>query len=176
MLAVRRRYVVALGVAAVFAVVLVVVPKVSSAIHDRNAAAALVAADAAFKHLKVPADYEPIPKTNRSLVTNLGCSWFPCYRVRRSGRSVRLQLPAILRSTGARSSDSPSKTCPAAGPIPVCMVEGISHGYLVRIFADPILRPGRKRVRTIGTVVQITAPYVITDDGPSTSPSDWPVK
>ena len=172
MFVVRRRYLAALALAAILAVVLVVIPKISSTIHNHDAHDALVAADAAFKHLKVPADFETIPRRDRTLVVNLGCSSFPCYRVRRPEQSVRLQLPAVLRSAGAQSDNSQTD-CPAGSRpgLGYCSIQGITHGYRVLIVAFPILRPSTHAVRPIGTLVQIHPPFITED-----SNSGWPVK
>lgn len=102
----RRVHVLALVAALVALAGYVVVPKVSSAIHNHEASNALAAADASFAQRKVPADFV-------ALSSNPDCQWYPCYRVPRPTTSVVKQLPAILKSTGAHAYYTLRKACPA---------------------------------------------------------------
>jgi hypothetical protein len=171
----RRVHVIALVAALVALAGYVVVPKVSSAIHNHEASDALAAADASFAHLKVPADFV-------ALSSNPDCQWYPCYRVPRPTTSVVKQLPAILKSTGAHAYYTLRKACPAPrrpGLPVLCAFGGISHGYQVLIFlgAPPAsCTPKPCHLPRNESIVQINPPYIPADAEPENGGSGWPIK
>ncbi len=83
----RRIYLVALILAGLAAVGFVVVPKIASSIHAREARDALVAANSSFAHLKLPGDFV-------ALKSDPDCQSYPCYRIYRPTKSVMPQLSA----------------------------------------------------------------------------------
>jgi hypothetical protein len=152
---VHRWYLVALGV--VLAIVAtVVIPKIVSSIRAHDAATRLAAANAAFKKLKVPADFVEI----RS-----GCHLYPCFRVPRSTLKVRADLPAILKSVGA-DPDPLASGCPLVDgdPGPICGLGGSDHGYRVVVQLTPYCFPGCSPVRSPPSRVEIARPYTIPRD------------
>ena len=114
MLALRRRYLVALALSALFAVGFVVVPNIVSsarAAHDR---AELDAALAGLHHLRVPAKLVP-------LTTN--CGGYRCFRVAQPTPQAAYRLAnAMLRTMGA--TPEPGQRCfsrPSEhGPVTLC--------------------------------------------------------
>jgi hypothetical protein len=174
MLAVRRTYLVALILAGLIAVGFVVVPKIASANHAREARTALAAANASFAHLKVPADFV-------ALKSNQDCMQYPCYRVPRPTTSVVADLPAILRSTGARTNLTLKEACPEFGPpgTPVsCSLIGVSHGYQVDVFLNQYASCSTTPCRESRTasIVEINPPYIPEDSEPWNGGSGWPVR
>ena len=173
MLALRRTYLVALTIAGLLAVGYVVVPKVAHTIHAQDAHDALVAADAAFNHLKVPADFVALKS---------GCQWYPCYYVPRTTFQVQPQLPAILKSMGAKADATLAAQCPTPPGVlhaVLCGFAGLSHGYQVIVFLGAYLaicgRHCTPKTR-FQSLVQITAPYIPADSEPWNGGSGWPLK
>lgn len=169
-----RRYVVALLLSIVALAAYVVVPRVASSIHDRDAHDALVAADAAFSHLTVPADFA-------ALRSDPNCEWYPCYRVPLKSARVKPEIPAILKTTGAQPEGSLNKQCPAAlYPFNAnCAYYGLSHGYQVLVLLGPetsscVLKPHRP-ARCADSIVQITTPYIPEAAQTESGGSGWPL-
>ena len=186
MLAVRRSYLVALIVAAVAAVGYVVVPKVSSAVHAQDANDALVAANAAFGHLRMPRDFEALKSDPRDCPLS-----YPCYRVQRPTRSVAKQLPGILKSAGVRLVDPAGDSCLFSARHPElgsCSFGGVSHGYQVVAFVNwpPSCAPtpvrAKRRVQAVircaesASIVQLIPPYIPEDSEPWNGGSGWPLQ
>ena len=173
----RRRVVLVVLVLAGLAEVayVTVVPKIANAIHNQEAADALKAANASFGHLKVPADFV-------ALSSKPECQWYPCYEVPRATTSVVKQLPAILKSTGARPYATLRQTCPVVThrKLPIlCGFGGISHGYQVLVFLGappPACTPKPCHLRLHESIVQITPPYIPADSEPANGGTGWPIK
>jgi hypothetical protein len=169
-----RRYVVAFLLAIVALAAYVVVPRVASSIHDQEAHDALVAADAAFSHLKVPKDFAV-------LRSDTNCDWYPCYRVPLNSARVKQAIPAILKTTGAQPERPLNKQCPAGlhSVNANCAYYGLSHGYQVLVLLGPetsscVLKPHRP-ARCADSIVQITAPYIPEAAQPDSGGSGWPL-
>ena len=171
-----RRYLLALVVTVIGVAAFVAVPKITSAIHDREARDALVAADAVFNHLKVPHDFVALEPSHQE------CQWYPCYRVARRFASIEPQLPAILRSTGAKLQGTLHQQCRAA-PFPLdtnyCALYGLSHGYQVLLIAEAqlsscVFKPHRIRLCP-DSIVEILAPYIPDSEQPDNGGSGWPL-
>lgn len=168
MFAVRRAYLVVLVLAGLLAVCFVVVPKITSSIHAREAREALVAANASFAQLKVPGDFV-------ALKSDPDCLSYPCYRVPRPTTSVAAQLPAIFKSTGAQAVGTVRQSCFAGD---VCNFGGFSHGYQVLIFLNTYLACSANQqchARRNQSIVSITPPYIPADSEPWNGGSGWPV-
>jgi hypothetical protein len=110
---VRRRFLAALTVALVGAAGYVVVPPVVASIQAEQARANLDAADAAFAHLKVPANFRSVPADEASLACGEGVL---CYVLAKPTVSVtQASLVGILRHIGAKIVPVRSLVSPAGG-------------------------------------------------------------
>ena len=78
------------------------------------------------------------------------------------------QLPAVLKSTGARAEGTLRKSCLVGG---LCGFAGISHGYQVFVFLNSYLACSASRCHAPRnqSIVEINPPYIPEDSG-------WPVR
>jgi hypothetical protein len=163
---IRRRYLVALAIAAIAGVAAIVVPPIAASIRAQQARADLAAANTAFSHLRVPTDFRPLPATD-----TIGClSGVRCYYVAEPTTSIsKTILIENLTRIGAKYDDSNSG-CFTVRPrgqqtIKQCTIYARLDGLYVY---SSLLRyvycgPTRCR-RTNDSEVWISAPFTPSDD------------
>jgi hypothetical protein len=102
--AIRLRFLVALAVVAVGLVAAIVVPPIVRSINAQDARANLAAANAAFKHLKVPPEFGPLPAGQaRYVCPSAAGQPTLCYYAAEPTTTVsKGALLAILRSVGGQ--------------------------------------------------------------------------
>jgi hypothetical protein len=156
--AVGRSYLVALLLAGLLAVGFVVVPKIVSTIHAREARDDLAAANAAFGHLKVPSNYRLLSASNLNCVSGL-----LCYRVAEPTTSIsEASLIAVLHTTGAvfdaRSSHCSTLSLQGSTRLRSCFV----YARLDGLYVSATLRgydPRAPRRGLSGSAVWIFPPF-----------------
>jgi type II secretory pathway pseudopilin PulG len=160
-----RRYVVALVAALIALAAYVVVPKVANAINAQRARANLAAANAAFSHLRVPADFRPWPATNK-IVCDSGLL---CYYVAKPPTAIsKAQLIGILQGIGARYDARPSSCFtdrPAGHPtIRGCTIYGRLDGLYVYASLSRYMPCDPKCRRTNEAQIWISTPFTPRSD------------
>jgi hypothetical protein len=162
---IRRRYLVALVIAAIAGVAAIVVPPIAASIRAQEARADLAAANAAFSHLRVPADFRPVPATD-----TMGCPsglGLRCYYVAEPTTSVSKAIVIEnLTRIGAKydASNSGCSTVRTRGQ-QTCTIYArldglyVASGLLEYVFCD---RTGC--TRTNDSEVWIEAPFKLSND------------
>jgi hypothetical protein len=135
---IRRRYLVALALAALAAVAWVVVPQVVDSVRSQHRKAELAAALRGLRRLQVPSNFV-------RLTSN--CDWYRCYHILRqpTPAAARPIVREILASTGATPirTDVPTPIGTGAvcgahasvyGPLTLCTDPGVLHGHVIIVF------------------------------------------
>ena len=135
---VRRRYLVALALAALLAVAWVVVPQVVDSVRSQHRRAQLAAALSGLRRLEVPSNFVRVTSN---------CDWYRCYHILRqpSPAAARPIVREILTSTGATPIRTDAATqlrtgalCGAHasvyGPLTLCTEPGVLHDHVIIVF------------------------------------------
>jgi hypothetical protein len=162
---IRRRYLVALAIAAIAGVAAVVVPPIAASIRAQQARADLAAANTAFSRLRVPADFRPLPATDK-----VGCpSGLLCYYVAEPTTAFsKASLIGILTRIGAKYDARPSG-CATVRPrgrqtIKQCTIYARLDGLYVYSNLLQYVFCDQRCSRTNDSEIWISAPFTPSDD------------